>query len=276
MKKRLFWVGLVALLVALPFTSWASVSDVYRSALGSGGILGVAAGGTGASSLTGILLGNGTSAISGISTSAGISAALSDETGTGALVFGTTPTFTTSVILPLIKPSANSTTAVQVTKADGTTVLLNADTTNRRIGINNTSPTTDLDITGSLNVSGSITGGSGPTLFGAAVRPAVVTLTDGATPALDAALGNVFVLTAAGNRTIAVPTNAVSGQGITIAHIASGGARTLALNTGAGGFRFGETITGLTATTSGKTDYIHATYNATDSKWDVNGYVKGY
>lgn len=104
----------------------------------------------------------------------------------------------------------------------------------------------------------------------------VVTLTDGATPALDASLGNVFVLVAAGNRTIAVPSNAVAGQKIVIRHNASGGARTLSLNTGAGGFRFGTDITALTATTSGKTDYIGCIYNATDSKWDVVAYVKGF
>jgi len=104
----------------------------------------------------------------------------------------------------------------------------------------------------------------------------VVTLSDGATPALDASLGNTFLLTAAGNRTIAVPTNPTSGQKITIVHKASGGARTLSLNTGAGGFRFGTDITALTSTTSGLTDYIGAIYNSADSKWDVVSYIKGF
>lgn len=104
----------------------------------------------------------------------------------------------------------------------------------------------------------------------------VVTLTDGATPALDASLGNTFLLTAAGDRTIAVPTNPTSGQKITIVHKASGGARTLSLNTGAGGFRFGTDITALTSTTSGLTDYIGAIYNSADSKWDVVSYIKGF
>ena len=104
----------------------------------------------------------------------------------------------------------------------------------------------------------------------------VVVLTDGATPALNAALGNVFTLTAAGDRTIAVPSNAVSGQKIVIRHLASGGARTLALNSGAGGFRFGSDITSLTATASGKIDYIGCIYNAADSKWDVVAVTKGF
>lgn len=56
------------------------------------GQLAVARGGSGAATLTGILLGNGTSAFTGLTTSAGISGAISDETGSGALVFGTAPT----------------------------------------------------------------------------------------------------------------------------------------------------------------------------------------
>lgn len=108
------------------------------------------------------------------------------------------------------------------------------------------------------------------------VPPTVVTLTDGATPALDASLGNVFLLTAAASRTIAVPTNPTSGQKIIIAHKASGGGWTLSLNTGVGGFRFGTDVTGLTATTSAKTDYIGCIYNSADNKWDVVAYSKGY
>lgn len=108
------------------------------------------------------------------------------------------------------------------------------------------------------------------------IGPGPVTLTDGATPALDASLGRHFRLTAAGNRTIAIPTNPTSGQRILIEHIASGGARTLALNTGTGGFAFGADITGLTATTSGLTDYIGCLYDSTANKWRVIAYVKGY
>ena len=104
----------------------------------------------------------------------------------------------------------------------------------------------------------------------------VVVLTDGATPALDASLGNIFTLAAAGDRTIAVPSNATSGQKIIIRHLASGGARTLSLNTGAGGFRFGSDITALTQTASGKYDYIGCIYNAVSSTWDVVAYAKGY
>src|SRR5262245_35090365 len=77
----------------------------------------------------------------------------------------------------------------------------------------------------------------------------VVTLTDGATVALDAALGNVFRLVAAGDRTISAPTNKPAAgqfQKIVIRHEASGANRTLTLTTGsAGAFRFGTDFTSL-------------------------------
>jgi len=105
---------------------------------------------------------------------------------------------------------------------------------------------------------------------------ATVALTDGATPALDASLGNIFYLAAAGDRTIAVPSNPVAGQNIIIRHYASGGTRTLSLNTGTNGFRFGSDVTALTATPSGKTDYIGAQWNASSNTWDVLAYIKGF
>ena len=104
----------------------------------------------------------------------------------------------------------------------------------------------------------------------------VVQLADTATPELDASLGNVFRLEATAGRVIAVPTYPRSGQKIVIQHYASGGARMLGLNTGAGGFRFGVDVTGLTETASGKTDYIGAIFNAEDNFWDVVAYAKGY
>ena len=137
-----------------------------------------------------------------------------------------------------------------------------------------------LTASGETNVGLTITGkGTKGVRTGNAFMEKEVTLTDGATPALDASLGNVFVLTAAGDRTIAVPTNPpASGynQKMVIKHIASGGARTLSLNTGAGGFKFGTDVTALTATTSGKTDIIGCLYDHTLTAWLVVAYVKGY
>jgi hypothetical protein len=115
---------------------------------------------------------------------------------------------------------------------------------------------------------------------GARILDTLTTLTDAASVALDAALGNVFRLVAAGNRTISAPTNkpaAGQAQRIVIQHEASGADRTLALTTGAAGsFRFGTDVTALTATTNGLTDYIGCLYNAVDDRWDVVSYSKGY
>ena len=57
--------------------------------------------------------------------------------------------FTNGVITPKIYPSADSTTAVGIFKADGTTNVLNVDTTNGRVGIGTTAPTGSLHIVNS-------------------------------------------------------------------------------------------------------------------------------
>jgi len=88
-----------------------STSDVTFNSLTLTTDLSVANGGTGASTLTGILLGNGTSAFTALTTSAGISGALSDETGTGVAVFSTSPVLTT--------PNLGTPSAVTLTNATG-------------------------------------------------------------------------------------------------------------------------------------------------------------
>ncbi len=149
-----------------------------------------------------------TGVLSSVATSAGVSGLISDKTGSGSLVFGTTPTLTT----PIVKGEA------------------------------------------------------------------VVALTDVATVATDASLGNVFWVASAADRTLGIPTNPTTGQKCiwrwkntdTVAH-------TLTLTLGAAGsFRFGTTIQGTNATAPGKTDYIGAIYNVTDNRWDVIAYAKGY
>lgn len=104
-----------------------------------------------------------------------------------------------------------------------------------------------------------------------------VNLTAGATPALNAALGTHFRVTMAiTTTTIGIPSNPTDGQVITIEAISDATPRTLALNTGTGGFRFGSSITALTIHAASKTDYVQACYNSTANKWDVIGYVKGF
>lgn len=105
----------------------------------------------------------------------------------------------------------------------------------------------------------------------------VVPLTDGANVSLDASLGNIFTLSAGGNRTIDPPTNPLDGQKIIIIHHASGGARTLTLATGTGGFLFGSTVEDLDgATESGKRDLIGCVYSETLERFLVVAVVKGF
>lgn len=131
-------------------------------------------------------------------------------------------------------------------------------------------------VTGSLVVVTSSTLG-GSTKITRQFPASVVALTDAATVSLDASLGNTFSLTAAGDRTIAAPTNPQDGQRIIIRITASGGSRTITLTTGsAGAFRYGTDITALTATSSGLTDYVGCIYNLSADRWDVVAYVKGY
>jgi Holliday junction resolvasome RuvABC DNA-binding subunit len=103
----------------------------------------------------------------------------------------------------------------------------------------------------------------------------VIPLTDAATIAIDAALGNNFSVTVAGNRTIGTPTNPVNGQKLTlrITQDATGNR----LTTFNSSWNFGIDFTNLSYSTSANiTDYFGAIYNSTTSKWDIVSLVRGY
>jgi len=68
---------------------------------------------------------------------------------TGAVALGANTLSTTSgLISPKIYPASDSTTAFQINKANGTTNVLNVDTTNGRVGIGTTSPNAKLEVNG--------------------------------------------------------------------------------------------------------------------------------
>ena len=75
------------------------------------------------------------------------------------------PYIVNGIKTPKIYPNADSTTAFQINKADGTTNVLNIDTTNGRIGIGTTSPQQALEINGNLKLY-SASGGGGLILSG--------------------------------------------------------------------------------------------------------------
>lgn len=111
--------------------------------------------------------------------------------------------------------------------------------------------------------------------MGAAFVSKVVSLTDAATIATDASLGNIFMVTLGGNRTLGAPTNPIQGQKITYKIRQDGtGSRTLAFDSV---FRFGLDILAPTLSTgANKVDYIGFIYNSTDTKWDCLAVTKGF
>lgn len=75
-------------------------------------------------------------------------------TGTGKLVFDTSPTFTTQITTPVVlapaaslvlKPTTDGATAIQLADKDGN-VILNVDTTNNRVGIGTVAPGFNLSV----------------------------------------------------------------------------------------------------------------------------------
>lgn len=115
---------------------------------------------------------------------------------------------------------------------------------------------------------------SGGTFTGDVVE-SVVALTDAATIAVDATLGNIFTVTLGGNRTLGNPTGAVNGQKLVFRIRQDGtGSRTLAYDTK---FRFSGDISSITlTTTAAKTDYIGVIYHGSDDKFDVLAVNKGF
>ena len=73
-------------------------------------------------------------------------------TGAGSIVLASSPTLTTPTIASLIGskiyPAADSTTAIQICKADGSTVIGTFDTTNLRFGIGTTAPNATFEAVG--------------------------------------------------------------------------------------------------------------------------------
>ncbi|HEY1041565.1 MAG TPA: tail fiber domain-containing protein [Candidatus Paceibacterota bacterium] len=133
--------------------------------LTSTGTVGVDQGGTGTTGLTGIVIGNGASAFTATTLSSGIATQISDETGTGALVFGTTPVFTTNISTPAIissgaltvTPAAGQNLNVSLSGAGDFVVNSNqfvVDTSAGNVGIGTTTPAYALHVV--ANAPGSV------------------------------------------------------------------------------------------------------------------------
>jgi hypothetical protein len=116
---------------------------------------------------------------------------------------------------------------------------------------------------------------TGPLTLPAALRPTVIALTDAATIAVDAALGNVFRVTLGGNRTLGNPSNPTDGQYLIYELIQDAtGTRVLTLDTK---YALGTDIAAVVlTTTASKRDFLTVRYNSTADKFYVVGFVRGY
>lgn len=94
--------------------------------------------------------------------------------------------------------------------------------------------------------------------YGASQNVAAVALTDAATIATNAALGNVFTVTLGGNRTLANPTNLVSGGTYIWIVTQSTGSHTLAFGSA---FKWPSGVAPTLSTAAGAVDMISSVYN---------------
>lgn len=178
----------------------------------------------------------------------------------------------TDIIQAIIRAHSTQTANIlEVRKSDDTVILAATNTAGITVGGASVSVTSN-----STNTALTLTGnGTAGVQIGNALLEKKSALTDGATPALDASLGNIFTLTAAGNRTIATASNTpASGysQKILIYHTASAAGRTLAFNAS------GYDVSGITIaqTSSGKTDVFGLAWNEAAAKFYVVAQVQGY
>jgi len=108
-----------------------------------------------------------------------------------------------------------------------------------------------------------------------AVAPDVVFLTDGATIAVDASLGDDFRVTIAGNRTMGNPSNPVNGQQI-IFQITQGAGGSVTITWGSS-YEFSAGLPQPTlSTTAGQTDLLGFIYNAAKGTWLLAAFVNGF
>jgi hypothetical protein len=107
------------------------------------------------------------------------------------------------------------------------------------------------------------------------IAPAVVALTDAATIAVDASLGNDFRVTLGGNRTMGNPANAVAGQQV-IFQVTQGSGGPYSLNWGTS-YEFSAGLPQpMLSTGAGQTDLLGFIYNANTGSWLLAAYVNGF
>jgi len=186
-------------------------------------------------------------------TSAALLAQITDETGTGLLTFATSPTLTTPRFADLgyiADSSGNEQLVFDLATSAVNFVQVSNDATGKYPTIRGDGSDANVGLRLAAK-------GAGVISTDHAFVQRVVTLTDAATIATDASLGNIFTVTLGGNRTLGTPTNPTDGQkAIWIVSQDATGTRTLAYSNV---FSFGTDVTSPTlSTAAGKNDYIGA------------------
>ena len=238
-------------------------------------------------------------------TSANLAAAITNETGSGALVFANTPTLVTPILgiatatsinkVAITAPATSATLSLfegstLATSGAYSTTLTATGTTTVTLPTSGTiygtasSSITSLQLKTSLSDetgSGSAvfsTGATlssttietgltvnGPAAFNKQVYSPFVALTDGATISVDASVGNMFRVTLGGNRTVGAPTNSQDGQTINF-HISQDGTGNRTLAWNSA-YKWPSGVAPTLSTAANALDVVSCTYNSTLSYW---------
>jgi hypothetical protein len=196
-------------------------------------------------------LGSGVATFLATPSSANLAAAVSDETGSGALVFATSPT--------LVTPALGTPTSATLTNATGLPVST---------GISGLGSGVATALAATANSStGPVTGGGTATLSSKRIDPRVSSTASTSTLTPDISAFDQYNLTAqAASLTIAAPTGTpVDGNRLIIRLFDNGTARSITWN----GTYTAIGVTLPPSTTTGKTIYVGCVYNAAATRWDV-------
>lgn len=254
----------LSLPTALTFTGKTVTGGTFASVTMTAPILGTPASGTltnatGLPISTGVSgLGTGVATVLGTPSSANLASAITDETGSGALVFATSPT--------LVTPVLGVATATSVNK-----VALTAPATSATLTLIDGTTVTGPAATGTLaTLTGTVT------LTNKRITPRVVTVSTAAS--IDCNSDNADVCSqanteASGTLTLNAPTGTPTAVQKLLYRIKCTNAQTYAFNAT---FRFSTSVTAPVTCAAGKTDYLGMFWNDTDSKWDVTAVDQGH